>query len=145
MQRQSIGSIIILVCLVVVAAAPVSAQTTRRFVIQVPFQFVIVGRTLPAGKYAVERFDPTKPNVLMLKNTATGVVRLFITQHVEKDDGGKRSCLIFKVQNGEAHLYQLWMLGYKDGHQVPPANANERRDKRGTSSGLVTVKADNTP
>jgi len=100
---------------------------------------------LPAGKYAVERFDPTKPNVLMLKNTATGVVRLFITQHVEEDDGGKRSCLIFKVQNGEAHLYQLWMLGYKDGHQVPPANANERRDKRGTSSGLVTVKADNTP
>ena len=141
MQRQSIGSIIIRVCLVV-AATMVSAQSTRRFVIQIPFQFVIAGRTLPAGKYAVERFDPTKPNVLMLKNIETGVVRLFITQHVEKDDGGKTSCLIFKLRNGEAHLFQLWTLGHKDGHQMPPADANERRDQRGTSSTLVRVNAE---
>ena len=110
MQRQSIGSIIILVFIAVGAATTVSAQSSRRFVIQIPFQFVITGRALPAGKYAVERFDPTKPNVLMLKNTKTGVVRLFITQHVEKDDGGKRSCLIFKIQNGEFQLFQLWTL-----------------------------------
>ena len=145
MRRQFITSIIILLCITVVAATTVSAQSTRRFVIQIPFQFVIAGRRLPAGKYAVERFDPTKPNVLMLKNTKTGVVRLFITQHVEKDDGGKRSCLIFKIQNGEFQLFQLWTLGYRDGYQVPPADANERRDKRGTSSTLVTVKGDNTP
>ena len=136
MRRQSITSIILL-CLTVVAATTVSAQSTRRFVIQIPFQFVIAGRALPAGKYAVERFDPTKPNVLMLKNTETGIVRLFITQHVEKDDGVKTSCLIFKLRDGEAHLFQLWMLGYKDGHQVPPADANERQDRRGNSSTLV--------
>jgi len=52
-----------LVCLTVVAATTINAQSTRRFVIQIPFQFVIAGHTLPAGKYAVERFDPTKPNV----------------------------------------------------------------------------------
>jgi hypothetical protein len=126
----------------VVAAVPGSAQSTRRFVIQIPFQFVIGGRTLPAGKYAVERFDPTKPNVLMLKNTATGVVRLFITQHVEKADGGKTSSLIFKIRNGEAHLFQLWMLGYKDGQQVPPANDKERRTQRGDST-LLTLKVHN--
>ena len=141
MRRQSITSIILL-CLIVVAATTASAQSTRRFVIQIPFQFVIAGRTLPAGKYAVERFDPTKPNVLMLKNTETGIVRLFITLHVEKDNGGKRSCLIFKLRNGEAHLFQLWMLGYKDGNQVPQSDANEKHDRRDTSSTLVRVEAD---
>jgi hypothetical protein len=142
MRRQYITSIFRLVCLTVVATTMVSAQSTRRFVIQIPFQFVIAGRTLPAGKYAVERSDPTKPNVLTLKNTETGVVRLFITQHVEKDDTAKRSCLIFKLRNREAHLFQLWTLGYKDGHQMPLADVDERYDRRGTGSRLVTVRVD---
>lgn len=143
MRRQSITSISLLVCLTAVVATTVSAQSNRRFIIRIPFQFIIAGRTLPAGKYAVERIDPTKPNVLLLKNTDNDNARLFITQHVENDDAGKASCLIFKLRNGKYHLFQLWMLGYKEGHQVPLADGHEGHDQRDRNPALVTVKANN--
>ena len=138
MRRQFITSIIMLACLTAVAATTVNAQSTRRFIIRIPFEFVVGDRALPAGKYVVERIDPTKPNVVMLKNTDNGIVRLVITQRVEKDETTTASSLIFKRRSGEFYLFQVWVIGNKDGNQVPPpADENNRSDKHGSSTFVV--------
>lgn len=122
MKKQSITSIILMLCLNLFAATTINAQNTRRFVIDVPFQFAVAGQTLPAGKYAVERIDPTKPNLVMLKNTDNGMVRLVTTQRVEKDEPSTTSSLLFVRRGGKFYLSQVWPIGDKNGNQVPASH-----------------------
>jgi len=143
MRRQFITLLIILACLGALTATTASAQSTRRFIVNIPFQFVLAGGTLPPGKYSVERIDPTKPNVVLLKNTDNGMVRLFITQRIEKDKPSTDSCLMFKVRRGEFHLFKLWVFGFQDGNQVPPENENERRVQSGNNTPLVRLTGNN--
>ena len=143
MRRQFITLLIILACLGAVTATRASAQSTRRFIVDIPFQFVIAGRALPAGNYSVERIDPAKPNVVLLKNADNGMVRLFITQRIEKDKPSTDSCLMFKVRSGKFQLFQVWVLGYQDGNQVPPENENERRVQSGNNTPLVRLTGNN--
>jgi hypothetical protein len=116
------------------------AQSSNRFVIRIPFDFSLPSGILPAGTYAVERADPTKPNILMFKNTDTGKVRLFITQRVEKEVTSEMSCLKFKRWKGEYQLYQVWVLGNKEGNQVPSGNTERRKG----ATALVQLKADDS-
>ena len=103
------------------------AQSSNRFVIRIPFDFTVPNGILPAGTYSVERADPTKPNVLMFKNTDNESVQLFITQRVEKVETCETSCLIFKRWKNEYQLYQVWVVGNKDGNQVPSGNTERRK------------------
>src|SRR5882672_7334771 len=96
MRKHYFISLFILSFLILFARSSVNAQSDRRFVIRIPFDFIVPGGTLPAGTYAVGRVDPTKPNVLMFKNTDSGKVRLFITQRAEKEATSETTCLIFK-------------------------------------------------
>ena len=138
MRSQSITSILMLSCLIVVSAITVNAQSNQRFVIRIPFDFILADRVLPAGRYAVERVDPVKPNVLMFKNSDNGIVRVFITQRVENEETSTASCLIFKLWKGKSYLYQVWVVGNKDGNQVPPPENNSR--DRGDGSTSVRLK-----
>jgi hypothetical protein len=140
MRSQSITLIIVLVCFTSITEARVNAQDPHRFVIDIPFQFVVAGRTLPAGKYDVERADPTKPNLLMLKNTANGIVQVFITQRVENEEVSATSSLIFKRRGEEYYLFQVWTMGDKDGNQAPPAGEKNQR-----SSTLVRLSTTTGP
>ncbi len=140
MLKEFITSIKILACLILVAPTAVRAQTNRQFVIQIPFDFIVAGRKLPSGKYSVQRSDPTRPNVLMLKRTNNGIVQVFLTQRVEGDDTCPASSLIFKQHGGDFYLLQVWMLGDRNGNQLSLAEKNNRRDQRTNLSKIVRVE-----
>src|SRR5215467_9432297 len=99
---------VLTVLLLFVVANSVEAQSTYEFKVDVPFQFVLNGQTLPAGTYVIERTDPAKPNILTLKKADGGLVCLVITQRVEKNEPSTASSLIF-IQRKERHyLFQVW-------------------------------------
>jgi hypothetical protein len=117
--------------LIVVGATTTNAQNTHRFVIEVPFQFVVAGHTLAAGKYAVERVDPGRPNILLLKNTESGSVRLVMTQRVERNELSDNAGLVFIRRGEKYYLSQVWIVGDRNGRQVPSIpriNTGGRRD-----------------
>jgi len=138
MPKHYFISLTILACLTLFATSTVNAQSNRSFVIRIPFDFVVSGEFLPAGNYAIERVDPTKPHVLMFKNTDNGIVRLFITQRVENDETITASCLIFKRWQSEYQLFQVWVVGNKDGNQVPSSGNN--RSHKGDPSSIVWLE-----
>ena len=134
MRKQLTVSIIGLVCLSVLAATTVNAQSPRRFVIDIPFRFAVRGEELPAGKYAVERIDPTKPNLVMLKSADTGIVRLLITQRVERYDTNRTSSLLFALHGEQYFLFQVLMMGENHGNQVQSEVENNRPGQRGPAT-----------
>lgn len=142
MRKQSVTSIIMLVCFIVIAATSVKAQNTHRFVIDIPFQFAVRGEKLPAGKYFVERLDPTKPHVVMLRSVDNAIVRLLITQRVENDDANRTSSLLFTVHGEQYFLFQVWMMGERHGNQVQSGVENTRLGRRGPST-IVRLRITN--
>ncbi len=140
MLNQFVTAAILLICLTTAGSDIANAQGRHRIEVQVPFSFVLKGRILPAGKYVVERTDPGRPNILTLTNADKQVVRLVITQRVERDSPSAASSLIFIQREGRLYLFQVWNVGAMNGAQVPSALAKQINDRR-QSPTLVTLKA----
>jgi hypothetical protein len=100
MLKQSVGAVVLFFSLIT-SMASVNAQSIQRFKVDVPFQFILNGQTLTAGNYVVERTDAANPNIITLKKAGGSIVRLVLTQRVEKDNPSKTSSLIFIRREGK--------------------------------------------
>jgi hypothetical protein len=141
MRRRIAKRLIILLCLSVILTGVAQAQSAHSFEVEIPFPFILGDRTLPAGKYLVQRIDPAKPNVLMFKNADTRIVRLVLTHRVESESPSAVSSMIFRRRQEKLYLFQIWTGGDKDGNQIPLLNEEEQRDPRGAASSIVKLGA----
>ena len=139
MLKQSV-LLIALFLSVITSVSSIDAQSSHRFQVDVPFQFVLNGQTLTAGKYFVARTDASKPNILTLRSADGGVVRVIITQRVEKENPSPESSLIFIRREGKHYLFQVWNVGATNGSEIPAAQGRERRDRERKDLTLVTLK-----
>lgn len=140
MLKQSVRAVVLFFSLITFVVS-VNAQSTRKFKVDVPFPFILNGQTLPAGNYVIERTDAAKPNIITLTKADGGIVRLVLTQRVEKDNPSTTSSLIFIRREGKHYLFQVWNVGAMNGSQVPSAYGRERSDRQRKDLTLVTLKA----
>jgi hypothetical protein len=141
MRRRIANRPIIVVCLSMILTGAANAQSAHSFEVEIPFSFILGDRTLPAGKYLVQRIDPAKPNVLMFKNADARIVRLVLTHRVAGESPSAVSTLIFMRRQEKLYLFQIWTGGDKDGNQVPLLNKEERRDRDGAAASIVKLRA----
>ena len=52
------------------------AQDTEGIVVQVPFEFIAGGSTMPAGKYTIGRLSPDSSSSLIIRTYGNGVLVL---------------------------------------------------------------------
>ena len=140
MLKQSVR-VVVLCFSLITSVVSVNAQSTHRFKVDVPFQFILNGQTLTAGKYVIERTDPAKPNIVTLKRADGGIVRVIITQRVERDNPSTASSLIFIRREGKHYLFQVWSFGAMNGGEISSAYERERSDRQRKDVTLVTLKA----
>ena len=142
MLKRSVTATIIFICLTTVVPGIANGQGRDRIEVQIPFSFVLNDRTLPAGKYVVERTDPGRPNILTLKNADTNVVRVVLAQRVEKNNPNTASFLVFMKREGKLYLFQVWSVGSINGAQVPSAFDKRTNDRGRQSPTLVKLKVE---
>lgn len=144
MKKQLLTSILLLISLIIVVPRAVEAQTEGRMLINVPFDFVVAGKRLPAGRYSVSRFDPNKPEVLMIKNVANGMMRVFFTHRVTSDhQTGRASKLVFRQRGPAYHLFQVCGSDANERNQLLPIDENEERNQGSNKAAVVTLGARN--
>jgi hypothetical protein len=139
MLKQSVRAVVLFFSLIT-SVVSVNAQSRHRFTVHVPFQFVLNGQTLTAGEYVIERTDPAKPNIVTLKSADSGIVRVIITQRVERDNPSTASSLIFIRREGKHYLFQVWNVGAMNGSEIP-SYERERSDRQRKNLTLVTLRA----
>lgn len=142
MLKRLVTATILFICLETVTPGVADAQGRNRIKVQIPFSFVFNERTLPAGKYVVERTDPGRPNILTLTNVDTSAVRVVLAQRVEKNNPSAASSLIFIKREGKLYLFQVWNVGSTNGAQVASALDKQTNDRRRQSPTLVTLKVE---
>lgn len=140
MLKWSVTTTLLFICLATVAPGIANAQGRDRIEVHIPFSFVLSERTLPAGRYVVERTDPGRPNVLTVTNVDESVVRVVLAQRIEKNNPSTASSLVFTKREGKLYLFQIWNIGSMNGAQVPSALDKRTNDRRRQSPTLVTLK-----
>jgi hypothetical protein len=142
MLKRSVTATILFICLTTVAPGIANAQGHDRIEVHIPFSFILRERTLPAGKYVVERTDPGRPNILTVTNINKRVMRVVLAQRVEKNNPNTASSLVFINREGKLYLFQVWNVGSMNGAQVPSALDKQTNDRRHQSPTLVTLKVE---
>src|SRR2546423_15325838 len=82
-MRKHTLSAFILIGLMFATAFAAHAQTVRSAVFNVPFDFVIGKRTLPAGKYTVKRFVRDNDSLLLVTSADGRAVESFQTSAIQ--------------------------------------------------------------
>ena len=142
MSKRLVTATILFICLTPVVPGIANAQGRDRIEVHIPFSFVLRERSLPAGRYVVERTDPGRPNTLTLTNVDKRLVRVVLAQRVEKNYPSAASSLVFINRQGKLYLFQVWSTGSINGAEVPSALDKQSNDGRRQSPTLVTLKVE---
>lgn len=87
-------------------------------VVDVPFDFVVSGTTLPAGQYTVREVT-TNSSILMLSSSDLKTAMLIAPCNCASEATPQnQSKLVFKVSGGRYFLWQIWTEGSDIGRQL---------------------------
>jgi hypothetical protein len=98
MRRQCLRIVIALLG-VAVFGIGVKAQVLDQIEVNIPYQFVVAGKTLPAGTYRVKRVGVTDPRLLILSSLETRATAIIHSTWVENSDADKNEVSFVQVGN----------------------------------------------
>jgi hypothetical protein len=78
------------------------AQAVDQVVVNIPYEFVVAGKTLPAGTYTVQRLRAADPNVLILSSFENRSNAIVLPTQVESSSDDKAKLTFEQV--GDEHF-----------------------------------------
>ena len=134
-------------CAVVLATACVSVQAQSlqyRIRVNIPFDFSIANKKLPAGNYSIGRAIQNSDNtVLSILDGRGHTKEARLSIPVLAAEAKNQATLVFHRYGDEYFLYQVWTAGETTGRQFLKSSAERALQSQGMtnqSSGKVTPK-----
>jgi len=136
MKKKYASILFTLICLLGVGMAA-QAQIRGEIVVTLPFEFVISGKTLPAGTYTVSRFSDDKFDGVILSNRESGKSVFVHPTEVENTSAVKPQVSFERV--GEQHFLTRIQTAH-DVYNIPVSRseileAAARPHDNGSASG----------
>lgn len=125
-------ALVLFASLLVVSA---SARTSRSLVVQIPFDFHIAGKTLPAGQYLVERSTQSSAEGLSLRSVDKNVGVFVLTSTVEANERQSASRLVFNRYQDKYFLSQFWTSGEAAGRALIKSETERAAEKELAKNG----------
>ena len=133
---------------IVLATAVVSTQAQSleyRITANVPFDFSIAGKKLPAGKYSIGRARINSDDSVLSVLDGDGHAKEMRTSiPVSTLTAKNNATLIFHRYGDQYFLYQVWSAGGTTGRQFPKSSA-EREILRSLAADAAGKTAQKTP
>lgn len=141
MRIRCVPCVMTLAALLPLLAAQASAQTTHQLVAEIPFDFTVCQKQLPAGKYTVRPISRANPSVLLVHGDKN-LSEIICTQDVRGDRAAAEGSLIFNRYGDQRFLSELWFPGEKVGSRVVKSEREEAliRELPARKREKVTVK-----
>jgi hypothetical protein len=87
----------------------------------IPFDFIVRGKSFPAGKYEVRRTNDS-PETLEIQNVKTRETAMFNTDPVEARKTPGNAKLVFHRYGDDYFLSQVWTPGDDTGRELVPSH-----------------------
>ena len=105
----------------------INAQNAGVFEVEVPFDFVVMGRTYTAARYQIGRLTQANPDMLVL-NTSTGKTLLILnTQRLNSGPSDRFSKLTFSLYGDTHYLDSIRASGSSYESRIPSIRSDRRR------------------
>jgi hypothetical protein len=93
------------IALLAAACLPAAAQT-QQLRLNIPFDFIVKGQTLPAGQYIAKRMGSIDDSVWTIQSAQGSA--MFLTNPVESPNVAHNPSLIFLQTGTQYSLVQVW-------------------------------------
>jgi hypothetical protein len=125
----------LVVVTLVVLSGMASAQLSSdaRMVSQVPFEFVVANKIVPAGECVV-RVATMDGNTLMISNVGSKVSLFSPSSRTEAKQGAPRYALVFKQYGDRYFLSGIKLQGSKIAYRLPESKAEAELRAQNISS-----------
>src|SRR5580765_1913115 len=106
----------------------------------IPFDFVVGDRVMPAGEYQVNEMGASGGVIAILSDDRKANA-LVLTSACETSGRSNSSKLVFHAIGGRYFLSQVWTQGYSQGRQLRESKAEIELAKNGTASKDLVLAA----
>jgi hypothetical protein len=135
MKKQIFSAVVTGCLLALMIAVPAHAQTPTTMRTTIPFDFIVRGKTLPAGNYEIKRFGDS-PEGLMIQNVNEKRDHvMFTTETVEPRKTPGKSEIVFHRFGDSYFLSEVLTAGEETGQELPPSRAERRLRSEMASNG----------
>ena len=142
MKKQAYTMIALLV-LVGSMAVAAQAQTSgrRQLIANIPFQFNVGTKTLPAGEYSVRQVNPDSDHGVLLLSSKDGNASVMIQVGSVIGKAQESAKLTFHRYGNKYFFAQAWIDGDNTGMQAPKSKAERAAESElaGLQSKTETV------
>jgi hypothetical protein len=118
MTKQALKNFTMLNLLLILTAVSVAAQSERTTIKNIPFSFIVGGKTLPAGEYTVEPNRRDSNNVWLVQSRDGHASALFTTMSVRASETQEKTKFVFHKYGDQYFLSQIWTLGGNSGREL---------------------------
>ena len=124
--------------LAVVLAVPLVAQTFR-VTASVPFEFMVAGRSMPAGDYTVQRMGSSGTGAVQVSSDNASVVLLAMNGSASRKEQTGQALLIFH-RYGDRYFLSRIVDGYRDtGVEILTTRTEKELSKTASFEKFETV------
>ena len=127
--------------LMIAAGASAQAQTLQyKVTANIPFDFTITDKKLPAGKYSIVRAQNSNGDQVLQISSADGnQIMSRLTIPVIARDVVKQGLLVFRQHGDEYFLYEIWPAGGQTGRAFPKSRAERELERQGNDTKVARV------
>ena len=125
-----------------------AAAQNRDLVADIPFNFTVCNRQMPAGKYTVRPITSATANLLLVRSADGQFAEITCTHDVQSSKRAGEGKLIFNRYGNQYFLAELWFAGEMTGNEVSKSDREEAvirelapKQKRGKVA--IRIKAAN--
>ena len=125
MKRQALSLISLLSLLLVAGLAIAQTSNVRA---NVPFNFAVGSKILPAGTYDIGAIS-SDPKMLLLKARDGNSSMIVGSNSAENPKGAEKSKLVFNRYRDQYFLAEIWVKGATSGRQLPKTSREKELAK----------------
>ncbi len=111
-----------IIALAFASAVASSAQNPRNLVVNIPFDFTVKGKTLPAGEYILSRSSTADQTGLKIQRRDGKANAVVVTKGIESREDQTESRLVFNRYGEHYFLSQVWTSGESRGRELFKTN-----------------------
>src|SRR5256885_14174729 len=130
MKKQAytmIAMIVLVGSMAVAAQAQTSGHT--KLIANIPFQFKVGNKTLPAGEYTVAQVNPASDHAVLQLRSKDGRAGAMVQMGSVIGKAQESAKLIFNRYGNQYFFAQAWVDGDNTGLQAPKTRAERNADR----------------
>lgn len=117
--------VIAMIALVGSMAITATAQTSSRtsVIVNIPFEFNVREKVMPAGDYTVTHINPASDRVVLQLRSKNGESSAMIQMDSRRDKAQSHSTLLFRRYGSKYFFAELWVEGEGNGLRASKCRA----------------------